>query len=230
MAERKPTAKRKPATRPATPRKRGQRRFPIDDEMIATAEQAARKGLNDTEIIARLGISGGAFYQWRNEGEAWLNLRREKEATGDQPPEMEERTRRCVELVEALARGRVRVREEVEGTALAEALGGGQEVVIREKTARVEIDGEFVEVMVERNVTTSWRPPNPQLLALFLTRRFRHAWGTEAMPVNPPAGDGERDAVHELMSRPEVREAYHAFEEAVGQAQEDTSTGQGGKA
>ena len=31
-------AERKPATRPATPRKRGQRRFPIDDEMIATAQ------------------------------------------------------------------------------------------------------------------------------------------------------------------------------------------------
>lgn len=228
MAERKPTAKRKPATRPATPRKRGQRRFPIDGEMIATAEQAARKGLNDTEIIARLGISGGAFYQWRNEGEAWLNLRREKEATGDQPPEMEERTRRCVELVEALARGRVRVREEVEGTALAEALGGGRELVVTTKRTRVRIDGEWTE-QVETTERESWRAPNAQLLALFLTRRFRHAWGTDAMPVNPPAGDGERDAVQELMGKPEVREAFSAFEEAVGRAQEDTSTGQGGK-
>lgn len=228
MAERKPTAKRKPATRPATPRRRGQRRFPIDDEMIATAEQAARKGLNDTEIIARLGISGGAFYHWRNEGEAWLNLRREKEAAGDPPPEMEERTRRCVELVEALARGRVRVREEVEGTALAEALGGGRELVVTTKRTRVRIDGEWTE-QVETTERESWRAPNPQLLALFLTRRFRHAWGTDAMPVNPPAGDGERDAVHELMGKPEVREAFSAFEEAVGRAQEDTSTGQGGK-
>lgn len=228
MAERKPTAKRKPATRPATPRRRGQRRFPIDDEMIATAEQAARKGLNDTEIIARLGISGGAFYHWRNEGEAWLNLRREKEAAGDPPPEMEERTRRCVELVEALARGRVRVREEVEGTALAEALGGGREVVVTTKRTRVRIDGEWTE-QVETTERESWRAPNPQLLALFLTRRFRHAWGTDAMPVNPPAGDGERDAVQELMGKPEVRDAFHAFEEAVGRAQEDTSTDQGGK-
>lgn len=228
MAERKPPARRKPAQRPPTPRKRGQRRFPIDGEMIATAEQAARKGLNDTEIIARLGISGGAFYQWRNEGEAWLNLRREKEATGDQPPEMEERTRRCVELVEALARGRVRVREEVEGTALAEALGGGRELVVTTKRTRVWIDGEWTE-QVETTERESWRAPNPQLLALFLTRRFRHAWGTDAMPVNPPAGDGERDAVHELMGKPEVREAFSAFEEAVGRAQEDTSTGQGGK-
>lgn len=187
--------------------------------MVGTVEHAARVGLNNREIIEHLGVGARTFYRWQQEGEAHRSAIEDANADSRTAPRLTEHQRLCVDLVQALTRARVRVYEEIAGTALAEALGGGQEVTVREKTARIEVDGEYREIVVERITTTSYRAPNPQLLALILTRRYRHAWGSEAMPT-VQADDGQRDAVLELLADEDVQADLRRMEEAIGRAQE----------
>lgn len=207
----------------AATRARGHRRPLLTAEMAGAAGHAARVGLNNREIIEHLGVGARTFYRWQQEGEAHLAAIEDANADGRTAPRLTEHQRLCVDLVQALTRARVRVYEEIAGTALAEALGGGKEVTVREKTARIEIDGEYREIVVERITTTSYRAPNPQLLTLILTRRYRHAWGSEAMPT-VLADDGERDAVLELLADEGVQEHFRRMEEAIGRAQEEAGT------
>lgn len=148
MAERKPPARRT-TKRATTPRKRGERIIPITDEMIREAERAARAGHTDREIIDHLGISTASFYNWRNTGDAWREKNRAAIENGDPAPAMDARTTRCVELAEALARGRARVYADVSDTALREALGGGVEEEVREEWAYVK---ELEDTVLVRRV------------------------------------------------------------------------------
>lgn len=223
MAERKPPSRRT-TKRAATPRKRGERVIPITEDMIREAERAARAGHTDREIIDHLGISSASFYNWRNTGDAWREKNRAAIENGDPAPAMDARTTRCVELAEALARGRARVYADVSDTALREALGGGVEEEVREEWAYVK---ELEDTVLVRRVrTTRKRAPNPRLLEFILARRFRHAWGTDAMPTTAP-DDGERDAVLNLLGEERVQAALRDLEAEVGRAQEQASDAKG---
>jgi len=157
----------------------------LTTQVIAEAERCARVGLTDTEIITHLGCSERAFYKWAETGRAHqAAIERHTDDPTTPLPRLTATTTLCVQFVQALTRARARVYVEVTDTALQVALGGGEAVDRHVERRRVE--GKLV-VVSERTVTRT-RDPNPRMLEFLLARRWRHAWGPDAVIQEPDAG------------------------------------------